>query len=387
VIRLDPSGSLPASVQPLLTEALAQLAEAVTVHDPTGRLLYVNDAAVRLMELGSSQELLDAEPGALVAGARVFHPDGRPVALEELPGRRVLAGEEPEPLLVRSFTRGDELRWSVIKARALRDEQGRPVAAVNVIEDVTDVKQAELSQRLLAEAAEVLSSSMDHRRTLEHVAALAVPHLADWCGVDVRDERGSIEQVAVAHADPDQVRWGRELRRRYPLDPEADNGVPRVLRTGESQLVQHIPDELLAASAVDPEHLALLRQVGMRSVLIVPLRAGTRVTGALTLVLTEAARRFTPSDVALAEELGRRAGAAVENARLFTERGRIAEVLQASLLPELLPDLPGGTPRRSSGPPATCTSWAATSTTRWPRTRERSSASATSPARAPRPRR
>jgi len=335
--------TLPESIDPrLLTEALGQLAEAVTVHDVVGRLLYVNDAAVRLMGFGSAAELLAAAPGTLVARARVFHPDGRRVDPGDLPGRRVLEGEDAAPLLVRWIPpEGGALRWSLIKARALRDEHGDPVAAVNVIEDVTEVKEAELSQRLLAEAAEVLVSTMDHRRTLEHVAQLAVPHLADWCAVDVLNERGRIEQVAVAHADPDRVRWGRELRERYPVDPARPSGIAHVIRTGEVELVQDITDELLAAVAQDAAHLDLLREVGLRSVLVVPLLAGGRVTGALSLVLTSEARRFTPGDVALAQELGRRAGAAVENARLFTEAGRIAELLQASLLPDALPPLPG----------------------------------------------
>jgi PAS domain S-box-containing protein len=273
--------TLPPSVEPrLLTEALGQLAEAVTVHDAGGRLLYVNDAAVRLMGFGSAEELLAAPAGALMANARVFHPDGRRLESADLPGRRVLAGEEAAPLLVRWIAPdGGGLRWSLIKARALRDEQGDPVAAVNVIEDVTDVKEAELSQRLLAEAASVLASSMDHRTTLEHVAELAVPHLADWCALDLVDEHGRIEQVAVAHIDPERVRWGRELRRRYPVDPARDSGIPQVIRTGEVQLTQDITDELLSAVAEDPEHLALLREVGFRSVLIVPLLAGGRTTG------------------------------------------------------------------------------------------------------------
>jgi hypothetical protein len=112
----------------------------------------------------------------------------------------VLAGEEAAPLLVRWIAPdGGGLRWSLIKARALRDEQGDPVAAVNVIEDVTDVKEAELSQRLLAEAASVLASSMDHRTTLEHVAELAVPHLADWCALDLVDEHAGSSRWPSSH--------------------------------------------------------------------------------------------------------------------------------------------------------------------------------------------
>lgn len=327
----------------LIAGALDQLAEAVTVHDTERRLLYVNQAALQLLGFDSIDEMLSVEPGELINRYRVFHPDGRPVDQSDLPGRRVLLGEEPAPLLVRWFTlRDDQLRWSLIKARALHDSDGALLGAVNVMEDVTVVQEAEFAQRLLADAGETFAASMDHTRTLQHVAEMAVPRLADWCGVDLVDHRGAIQQVAVAHVDPEKVEFGREFRRRYPISRDDETGVPAVIRSGELELHQDVTDVMLVAAAIDEEHLAAMRTLEVRSALVVPMRApGDGVIGAMTLVMSGEGRRFTPGDVALAQELARRAGAAVENARVFTERGRIAELLQASLIPAELPSVPG----------------------------------------------
>jgi hypothetical protein len=325
-----------------LAAALETLAEAVTVQAADGRLRFANRAALDLLGFPSLDAFLEADPS--IRGARFlqYRPDGTVMPPEELPGRRVLDGAPATEQLVRwvDLERGG-MRWSRIKATPLVDDQGTLTGAVNVIEDVTADADAEMARTVLDQAARTLASSLDYEQTLQHVARLAVPTLADWCGVDLLDARGEIVQVAVAHVDPERVRFARELRRRYPVHASDPEGLAAVIRDGATNLTQDVTDEVLAAAARDPEHLAILRELELRSALTVPLEVAGRVIGALTLVLTQAARRFTPGDIALAEELGRRAGAAVHNARLYTERGTIAHVLQASMLPGELPEMPG----------------------------------------------
>ena len=124
--------------------------------------------------------------------------------------------------------------------------------AVSVIEDVTEAKEAELRQRFLAQAGATLSSSLDYEETLQRVAQLVVPGLADWCAVDVLDVNQRLNLVAVAHVNPDKVAFAREMRKRYPPDPADDGGIYGVLRSGRPELYPEIPDELLARSIEDP---------------------------------------------------------------------------------------------------------------------------------------
>ena len=166
--------------------------------------------------------------------------------------------------------------------------------AVNVIEDVTEVKRAELAQRFLAEAGAVLASSLDYEQTLARIAELAVPRLADWCAVTLPDG-DRLRTVAVAHADPDKVRFARDYQQRYPTPLSAPTGAPQVLRDGVSQLINGITDEVLAAAIADPEQREAVRGLGMRAVMLVPMVAGGRAIGVISLVSAESGRSFARS--------------------------------------------------------------------------------------------
>ena len=178
----------------------------------------------------------------------------------------------------------------------------------------------------LADASVELARSVDFTRTLNNVARLVVPRLADWCVVHVVDGDG-YRPVAVAHVDPAKVAWARRLGERYPFDPRAPSGVPQVVGTGRSQLYPEIGDDLLVAGARDAEHLRLLRELGIRSAVIVPLTGTTGTFGALTMIAAESGRRFDEDDRRLAEDLARRASLAVETAEAFrAQSGRLAAV-------------------------------------------------------------
>ena len=189
----------------------------------------------------------------------------------------------------------------------------------------------------IAEASELLVESLDVEPTLKRLASLAVPRIGDWCSIELLDEDRRLRNVAVAHTDPGRVALAEELQRRYPPDPDAGTGAPRVVRTGESELYPTIPDELIVEGAVDPEHLSMIRELGMVSAMVVPLRARDRNLGALTLVAAESGRRYTEHDLRLVEELARHAALAVDNAMLYRREHEAALTLQRALLPQRVP--------------------------------------------------
>jgi serine phosphatase RsbU (regulator of sigma subunit)/anti-sigma regulatory factor (Ser/Thr protein kinase) len=191
---------------------------------------------------------------------------------------------------------------------------------------------AQANERLsfLADASMILSSSLEYRPVLEAVANLVVPRLADWCSIQLR-EGDRLLPVAIAHVDPDKVRWARDVNERYPTDINAAGGSGQVLRTGVSLLVSDIPDELLQTAAVDTDHLSAIRQIGMRSGLTVPLTGRNGPIGVITMIMAESGRRYTPEDCSFAEDLARRAAVAVENAHQYREQtGRLASVLRVA---------------------------------------------------------
>ncbi|MBD1924384.1 PAS domain S-box protein [Microcoleus sp. FACHB-831] len=183
--------------------------------------------------------------------------------------------------------------------------------------DVTERVLLEARSRFLAESSALLASSLDYQTTLERVAHLAVPHLADWCVVDILDEDGSLQRLATAHIDPAKVEWASELQQRYPTNLNAPQGVGNVLRTGQPEYYPEILDSQIVASARDAEHLKILRNVGFKSVMIVPLRVRGRILGAISFVSAESGRRYNSDDLNNALELACRAAVAVDNARLY----------------------------------------------------------------------
>ena len=259
------------------------LAEAVTMNDADGRLVYANRAAVELLGFADLDELLTTDPLDVMDRFAVYDEAGRPVGLADLPSERLLAGEpDPGPLLVRNVIRATgEERWLLHRCSALRDSDGAILRVVNVIENVTEVKRAERSQRLLAESSEALAGSMDHVEQLGALVRVLVPALAAAAAVELPDERGIPRRVTAA---------GEEA-------------------------------SLASADA-----------------LRIPLRAGAEALGTLTLARAEPWRRL---DAELAEEIGRRAGVAVYNARSHAGRTAIARALQRGLLPPELPEVPG----------------------------------------------
>jgi PAS domain S-box-containing protein len=188
----------------------------------------------------------------------------------------------------------------------------------------------------------VLTRSLEIPDMMRRVTQAAVPRLGDWCQLAVfTDEQSNIPSIEVAHVDSDKLKWAQELRDRFPYDPDALTGIPAAVRTGKTQYVPEITDELIAFVTPDPELRDVLGRLRVRSSIIVPLRGRSGILGALNLVQAESGRRYAPADVQLAEAVAARIAIALENARLYERERAIAGTLQQSLLPPHLPEVPG----------------------------------------------
>ena len=202
-------------------------------------------------------------------------------------------------------------------------------------------QQAEQARRraaFLADATAILSRSLDYEHTLAAVAKLAVPEIADWCAVDIVDETGSLQRLAVAHVDPAKLELARLLQQRYPPNPSSSVGAHEVIRTGKPVLMPEIPAGLLPQVAEDAEHLRLLNGLALSSYICVPLLSSTGTFGAITFVFAESNRHYTERDVAFALDVASRASLAIENAfayRRASEANRVKDEFLATLSHEL----------------------------------------------------
>ena len=297
----------------------------ITVQDATGRLVYANDLAAQIIGFPSAAALCADSANETLARFEVFRADGTPFPTEQLASRSALAGRATDEIMVRFRVRGEtDERWSLVRATPVRDAAGNITHAVNFFREVTAQSREDEQRRFLLRATDALNSSLDYEQTLATVARLAVPVLADWCTVDLVDGERT-KRLAVAHVDPEKIRFVQAIEKSYPLDPHAAAGVPNVLRTGRPELVPDIPRALLEAAAVDAEHLRLIEAVKLRSYVCAPLNVRGRTIGALSLVMAESGRRYGNNDLDFAQALADRAALAIDNARLLREAQHASE--------------------------------------------------------------
>jgi PAS domain S-box-containing protein len=280
---------------------------------------------------GMARYLAGGEPAIL--GKRVeltgLRADGSEFPVEVTVTRVDLPGPPTFTGLVRDIT--EQVRARAEREKLLAAEQAAREAAERATERLT----------FLADASSAMSSSLDYRRTLRRVARLAVPRVADACVVYMLQEDGSIARLAMEHAEPAHQAIGERVQE-FRLNPQADEGVPKVLRTGRAEFHPQANARLLATDVDDPEGLAkVLEPMGIVSWMCVPLMARGRILGAISFISTRSGRRYGSEDVSFAQDLARRAALAIDNTRLFEERTRIARSLQKSLLPPELPPVPG----------------------------------------------
>ena len=208
--------------------------------------------------------------------------------------------------------------WASVSVSPIRDVDGHLRGFVNLTHDVTERKLNAERVAFLAEASRLLASSIEYEETLRRIARIAVMRIADWCAVDLLSDDGrSLTRVAVEHIDPEKVALAKELQDKYPSDPAA-LAMSDVIQHRKTAFYPEVTDELLRGSMRDEEHLRILRELGLRSVIVTPLVAADRVIGTIVFV-TSGDRRLTEADVTIAEDIAARAAVAVQNAELYRE--------------------------------------------------------------------
>jgi len=304
---------MSSDVEQCLAAAIAASLDSVVTIDHEGRVLEFNPAAERtfgyarkdvlgkrMMELIVPPELRDAHQ----LGIERYLSTGEARIL----GRRIeLTGY-----------RSNGERFPVEVAIMRIDMPGPPMFTA-FLRDLSESKRLEGINQLLLGASDILASSLDYEETLRNLSRVVVPSFADWYTVDIVEPNGELRHLVVSHRDPEKVSLARELTERFPERADNPGGVHEVVRTGKSQLYTQIPDELLVKSAQSEEHLAVMRRMGLRSAILAPLTVDERVVGAITFVTAESERHYDERDRAAAEDVARRAGQAIEKAKLFAE--------------------------------------------------------------------
>ncbi len=312
--QLGATSGFPAAI-------LAAVADGITVQDAEGRVLWANDAAARLVGFESAAELLSADVADVIDRFDLLDERRRPLDPDQLPGRLALAeGRGQERIVCYRIRATAEERWSSIRALPVAGEDGRAVA-VNVIRDITTQRRAAEQMRLLADASELLVSSLDVELTIGAIGGMLVPTFADYALVDLLRADGSLEQVVLRHVDPAREAVLREIRERYPPTGNPEHPASVVAASGAPLLIETADDPELSRAALDEEHLELYRRLEPSSYLVVPLVARSRTIGTLSLGMGESHRRYHDEDIAFAQEVAGRIALGVENSRLYAEAG------------------------------------------------------------------
>lgn len=276
--------------------------------------IYADDNLASMFGLSSN----DAKHGLpLDDFLKSIHPTDRERVVSEIESTLQSKGQfESE---YRTFNSQGDVRWVIVRGKIEVDANGEAEKFPGVIVDITDRKTAENNLKFLTAASTQFSASLDPKVTLNTIANMVVPDIADWCSVDLFDGK-TIDRVAIVHKDPAKVKWAQQLyEKQGPPDINDPTGLPNVLRTGTVEYYPDIPDEMLVAVAKDEQELQLMREIGFSSVIIVPMKLDNKVIGAISLISSESGVHYKESDIEMAKGLANRAALAVYNANLYQD--------------------------------------------------------------------
>ena len=335
-IRERATKELRASEERFRTLA-ASLPYIVFEADADGSVLFLSDEYTTYT--GSSPE-----SGYGVGWTRVIHPDDASATRQKW-SVAVASGA--------MFS--DEFRlhradgaYRCFSARAFpqRGADGAISRWVGTIADVHDQRQAAREREFLLHASEIFSGSLDLDDTLHAIARSIIPDVADWCQIDLRMDDGRIKTVAVAHRDAEKDRIAQRFVGRVHLNPRGEHGSPYVIRTGKSQLIEVVPPEIIEPAVGDAAEAAVYAELGVSSLISVPLTTDDETLGALSVNYGPSGHRFSPEDVPMLEELGRRAGLAIHKARPLRTRTPRRRIVPGGIATRRVTERPGTHARR-----------------------------------------
>lgn len=288
-----------------------QAAVGIAQVDLDGRFLQVNPALCEITGY-SYEELMQLDFQAIT------HPHD--IEMDWIHARRVLAKEIKSYSLEKRYIRKDNsIVWVNLTSTAVWDSEGNAKYGFGIIEDISERKQAEAAKQFLVETSSILAAALDYEITLNKLAKFAVPFMADWCTVDILQPDSSMQQVAIATVNPAKRQLLAQIQQLYPLDGTKKHPFLESLRQGKSVFYSELTDSFLVELAEDEGHLQLLRSLGMRSLMLIPLYSRGQLFGTLCFVTDESNRLYEQTDLTLAEDIARRAAIAIDNARLYQE--------------------------------------------------------------------
>jgi PAS domain S-box-containing protein len=300
-----------------LRRILETVADGILILDRNGRFTFANAAAETI--LGTSRQDIIGRSYADAPWEEAT-VEGGPCAEEDLPFVRVMRTAEPVSRMELVIRHPAGPRVISIDAVPLYDERGVIGGVLASFIDITDRKRAERSLRFLSEASELLVGTLDSESMLRNVAESAVPYLAELCLVDIVENGSSVRRLAVALSDSSKPALNGELMgHQYDRNSPRPGVLLRVLITGKLEIVEAMSDAELAEVAPDPGRLEIIRRLGIRAGLVLPLEARGRTFGTMSFWTTQSSRRYGSDVVTLAKELARRVALGVDNARLYGE--------------------------------------------------------------------
>ncbi|HET7815656.1 MAG TPA: ATP-binding protein, partial [Candidatus Baltobacteraceae bacterium] len=312
-----------------LTSSLPSIAVET---DASGAVTFLSDSFTRYTGVST-------EDGYGDRWMRVLHPDDAGDFAQQW--RAHVQAGEPFEREMRMRQHDGAYRWHYVRAIPHRDESGAIVRWTGTATDIHESRRALEERELLAEASQIFSQPSGLTDTLRAIARFAVHRVADWCQIDLKTADGGIQTVAIAHRDPEKDAVAQGLIGRIHLNPDAQQGTPKTIRTGQSELVPEVTLAMLENAIPDDDEIELYRELGITSGISVPLNANGETLGAFSFVISSSNRKFSQDDLPITEELGRRAALAVQRAEAYDREHRVADSFQRASLPPTLPSVPG----------------------------------------------